>query len=70
MKKEIELPPTAFSNRIHDLGIEIDWYNWRQTNEWKMYVAGWNACTESVNAAIKAKYNMGETAERVFEGKV
>lgn len=66
MKTKVELPPTAFSNRISDLKIDIGYTTWRQTNEWKMYVAGWNACAKSANNAMLAKYNMGETAERVF----
>ena len=65
-KKEKEYPPQAFANAVKEINPNFPLDSWRTTPEWKMFVRGWNACAESANSAIKAKYNMGEAAERVF----
>jgi len=64
--KEIEMPPSQFSNTIANLGIKIDWHNWRQSNSWKLFVAGCNvACTEAQRKIDECR-NMGDTEFNVF----
>ncbi len=74
MKQQTELAPAGFTNRInslqHDglLRADFDWREWRKSPEWKIYVAGYNACAEECNSRIISRYNLGETAERLFGG--
>ena len=75
MTQEIELAPSAFGNRINSLrhdGLlreDFKWTEWRQSPEWKLFVAGYNACVDKCNAKVKAQYNMGEAAHRIFGGE-
>jgi len=66
-----DLPPSSFSNHINDLQndgflIGFSFRGWRKSPEWKLYVAGYNAAVEKCNDQIQSKYNMGETANRLF----
>lgn len=61
-------PPSAFSNKINDLSPDFDFSNWRESGEWKMFVAGYNEAVRVANDKIRAQYNMGETVEKLFKG--
>jgi hypothetical protein len=65
-KPEIELPPAAFSNVMNDTTPGFNYRNWRQSREWKIFVAGYNNAVRQANAKILAQYDMGQTAERLF----
>jgi hypothetical protein len=74
MKKETELPPAAFTNKINALRHDgtlregFDFREWRKSPEWKIFVSGYNHCVEECNAKITGRYNLGETAHRIFGG--
>lgn len=36
------LPPATFSNLMNELEPGFDFRNWRESNEWKIFVAGMN----------------------------
>jgi len=75
MTQETELAPAAFGNRINSLRHEgllrpdFNWREWRKSPEWKLFVAGYNSCVEQCNAKVKAQYNLGEAAHRIFGGE-
>ena len=63
---EIELPPSQFSNVTNETESVIDWKNWRESPEWKIFIAGWNAkCEDQSRQALNSK-NMGESEYKVF----
>lgn len=49
----IEFPPHEFSNFLNSIGVRVDPYTWRESQEWKIFVAGWNAGCESVKNSIE-----------------
>lgn len=67
-KLEIKaLPPIAFTNALNNIKAPFDINTYRTSPEWKMFVAGYNAAVRDANDSIKAKYNLGHIAERVFQ---
>jgi hypothetical protein len=41
-KKQMKLPPTAFSNMMNDLYDHPDFTNWQESTFWKIFKAGYN----------------------------
>lgn len=64
-----ELPPAAFSNAMNNINPDFDFRKWRQSNEWKVFVAGYNEAVRVANDQIKSQYNFGMTAQRLFGTK-
>lgn len=66
--KEIkQLPPTAFTNALNDTEAKFDLETYRTSPEWKIFIAGYNAAVRDAIDSIKAKYNLGHIAERIFK---
>lgn len=61
-----KLPPAAFTNALNEVDAPFDLATYRKSNEWRIFVAGYNAAVNECNASIKAKYNFGQIAEKVF----
>jgi len=62
-----KLPPREFSNAMHKIARPVSVDDWRDTPEWIIYRAGYNACVSKANSRILGMYDIPKTAERVFE---
>lgn len=59
-------PPDAFVRRIDDLLPDFDMLRYRDSPEWKLYVAGYNAAVYEVNNRALGRWGIPEVAERVL----
>lgn len=55
----VDLPPTAFSNAMNNLFPDgYSFENWRQSNYWKIYLAGYQQahsdCIDAINTGMAA----------------
>ncbi len=60
------LPPTEFSNAMHNIERPVDVATWRRTPEWQIYIAGYNACVAAANARIMSLYDLPKATKRCF----
>lgn len=71
-KTHIELPPAAFTNLVNKLKDEgvlfpgFTFTKWRQSIEWRCFVAGNNYAVEKIRSRASQLHNMEEPDHVVF----
>lgn len=60
------LPPTEFSNAMHEIDRAVSLDTWRDAPEWQIYKAGYNAAVVEANAQVLAMHDIPAVAKRCF----
>lgn len=61
-----DLPPSEFSNAMNNIKPDFDFRNWRQSPEWRIFIAGYNGAVRDASNVVLGNLNMGQTPERIF----
>lgn len=61
-----DLPPSAFSNAVNSAHPKFNFQNWRQSPEWKIWVAGRNDGMNHIIREAHSQTNYGRTHDMLF----